>query len=84
MAIRVRLKDVLDLINSAHTIKVQYETTEELGGDVFKSTTITEIRTTMYGNPTVTVDKSLLNREVRCIFPVKDELVVYLKNEEVK
>jgi|LGVF01.2.fsa_nt_gb hypothetical protein len=79
----MKLKDVLNLINSAHTIRIQEEVTD-FNEPITRNTVYHTIKTTMYGNTVFDEEETLLNREVYCIFPVKNELVVYLKNEEVK
>ncbi len=77
----MKVKDILALINSSHTIVLQYEARHGMK-DEYIDTICQRIRTSMYGNPTAPVEEKILNSEVYTIYPFKDELFVYLKNAD--
>jgi hypothetical protein len=77
----MKLRSVLKLINSSHNIVVQEET-EYGANNEYKNTTYHNIETTMYGTPTQPIEYGLGDREVYCMFPNNNTLVIYLKNKK--
>jgi hypothetical protein len=72
----MKLYEVLSLINSAHYIVVKYELKTDFG---FESAT-EHLQTTLKGNLISAVDATLLNSEVRCIYPYENELHIILED----
>ena len=75
----MKLEQLLDLINSSQTINVQWEDKKVYGDDIYYSDVICRIDTTMYGKTTKKVEENILSSKVKCIFPINNELWVYLE-----